>query len=166
MANLEPLSTLAAKSPQNPSTTSSAQRTQPSQVSASTFSGTEKQTTSSQRLTRPVLSTTTSSNYAQALEDAAAARNSTDSGSNTVGDWSGQNTTKGATSPGSKKVDTDKTLPRDGIRSPSSATWRPKFDRQQSWSEQDRKRAMQEDLMSPVTEKEMGFSSAKDGKTA
>ena len=50
----------------------------------------------------------------------------------------------------------------EGVISPTSAGWRPNLDRQQSWSQQDRKRMMQSPLMSPKgSEGEVGsgFSS-------
>ncbi|CAF9925254.1 MAG: hypothetical protein GOMPHAMPRED_003841 [Gomphillus americanus] len=50
--------------------------------------------------------------------------------------------------------------------SPSSVSWRPNLDRQQSWSMQDRKRAMQSPLMSPMLERgkggDFGFSTKDD----
>ena len=47
-----------------------------------------------------------------------------------------------------------------GLVSPTSASWRPNFNRQQSWSQQDMKRAMQSPLMSPSEEKKEGFTSS------
>ena len=37
--------------------------------------------------------------------------------------------------------------------------WKPKFNRQQSFSQQDMKRLMQEDMMSPTKERVEGFTS-------
>jgi hypothetical protein len=51
--------------------------------------------------------------------------------------------------------------------SPTSASWRPDFNRQQSWSMQDRKRAMQSPLMSPTEEQgsSVGFTTTgEDGE--
>ncbi|MCJ1328392.1 hypothetical protein MMC10_005069 [Thelotrema lepadinum] len=138
--SLPPLSSLSAKPPQNPSSSSSF----PSQTQTQTQPPTSPSTSSSNYATTLAARTKVPSQQPTPL-DLSTSKDGTSEPPPTHESGSGGEESKGEA---------------EKVVSPTSPSWRPSFDRHQSWSEQDRKRVMHEGLVSPAVEKG-GFSSAE-----